>query len=90
MKGPGAELFAVGSNGGRVVCLRSGDNGDTWEDFAVSEGTYNVYSLGGSRTLADDGAILGTFTEQRGSNADTARESRVHFFRIPTRAGATR
>lgn len=90
VKGRGAELFAVGAHGGRIVCLRSPDNGETWEDFAVSEETFNVYSLGGSRTLTDDGAIIGTFTDQSGSNADTTRESKVYFLRIQTGTGATR
>ena len=50
-----------------------------------SEDTYNVYSLGGFREVSKDGYILGTFTDQSGSNASTVPKSKVYFIRIPTR-----
>lgn len=69
---------------GHLVCLVSRDQGATWEDFAKSEEKFNPYSIGGCRTLGSDGALLGSFTDQRGVGIDD-RSSRVYFFRIDTR-----
>jgi len=81
-KGEGHDLYAVGSSGGQLVCLRSKDAGATWADYAASENRYNVYSVGGCRSVTRDGYIIGTFTDQAGSNADTEPVSKVYFVRI--------
>jgi hypothetical protein len=76
-------LFATGSHAGKVTCLRSGDNGATWHDHAQSEKAYNVYAFGGCRAVTRDGYILGTFTDQAGSNTSEERSSKLYFVRIP-------
>ena len=76
-------LFLVSSKDGHVVALRSDDNGATWHDHARSEETFNVYSIGGARRTTGDGYVIGTFTDQDGSNMSTDRSSRVIFFRLP-------
>ncbi len=80
----GSPLYALGSNGDRVGCLVSHDNGQSWHDFARSEETFKIiYSLGGARELISrDGHIMGTFTDQHGSNLTPDRESKVYFFKI--------
>ena len=77
---PEAPLYYVSSAGGRLGCLASDDNGETWYDYAVSEESWNPYSIGGARELTADGAIVGTFTDFR--LADGRDVSQVHFFRI--------
>ena len=83
---PEAPLYYVSSAGGRLGCLASDDNGETWYDYAVSEESWNPYSIGGARELTADGAIIGTFTDfQATEDRDL---SQVHFFRI--QAGLSR
>ena len=65
-----------------LVLRRSLDNGETWLDFAASKETFNIYSLGGCREVTEDGDIIGSFTDQQGSNLATARGSSVYFFKI--------
>ena len=77
---PEAPLYYVSSAGGRLGCLASDDNGVTWYDYAVSEESWNPYSIGGARELTADGAIVGTFTDFR--LEDGRDVSQVHFFRI--------
>lgn len=77
---PEAPLYYVSSAGGRLGCLASDDNGETWYDYAVSEESFNPYSIGGARELTADGAIIGTFTDYR--TAEGRDVSQVHFFRI--------
>ena len=77
---PEAPLYYVSSAGGRLGCLASDDNGETWYDYAVSDQSWNPYSIGGARELTADGAIVGTFTDFR--LADGRDVSQVHFFRI--------
>ena len=83
---PEAPLYYVSSAGGRLGCLASDDNGGTWYDYAVSEESFNPYSIGGARELTADGAIVGTFTDYR--TAEGRDLSQVHFFRI--QAGLSR
>ena len=52
---PEAPLYYVSSAGGRLGCLASDDNGETWYDYALSEESFNPYSIGGSRELTADG-----------------------------------
>ena len=78
----GSPLYCLMQDEGHVACLASRDNGETWHDFAKSEEAFHVYSLGGCRRLSADGHILGTFTDQHGSNQTTGRESKVYFFKI--------
>ena len=77
---PEAPLYYVSRAGGRLGCLASDDNGESWYDYAVSEESFNAYSIGGARELTADGAIVGTFTDFR--LADGRDVSQVHFFRI--------
>ena len=77
---PEAPLYYVSRAGGRLGCLASDDNGETWYDYAVSEESWNPYSIGGARELTADGAIVGTFTDFR--LEDGRDVSQVHFFRI--------
>ena len=75
-------LYCLMQDNGHVACLVSYDNGETWHDFAKSEETFSIYSLGGCREISDDGYILGTFTDQHGSNLAPDRKSKVYFFKI--------
>jgi hypothetical protein len=70
-------LYCVSTSGGRIACLASDDNGDTWYDYAVSERPFVAYAIGGCRELTADGYLIGSFTE-----SGTAQ---VHFLTI--RAG---
>ena len=56
-------------------------------DYARSEQQYHVYSLGGCRRVTPDGYIIGSFTDQSGSNNALARTSKVYFFKL--RLGGT-
>ena len=78
----GTPLYCIGEHEGHVVCLVSRDNGETWHDYAKSEKTFNVYSLGGCRRITDDGYIIGSFTDQNGSSLTLERKSRVYFLKI--------
>lgn len=82
----GSPLYCVGHDGGRVACLVSRDNGRTWQDFARSAEAFRLYAVGGCRELTAAGEIIGTFTDQAGSNRTTDRTSKVYFFRIPPAA----
>jgi hypothetical protein len=81
---PGKPLYCVGQHQGHLVCLVSRDNGASWHDYAQSDETFNVYSLGGCRALTSDGHIIGSFTDQGGSNLIPGQESKVHFFKLKT------
>ncbi len=83
---PEAPLYYVSSAGGRLGCLASDDNGETWYDYALSAERFNPYSIGGARELTADGAIVGTFTDFRLTEGHD--RSQVHFFRI--QAGLSR
>ena len=83
---PEAPLYYVSSAGGRLGCLASDDNGETWYDYALSKESFNPYSIGGTRELTAAGAIVGTFTDFR--LAEGRDLSQVHFFRI--QAGLSR
>ena len=83
---PEAPLYYVSSAGGHLGCLASDDNGETWYDYALSEESFNPYSIGGTRELTTDGAIVGTFTDFR--VAEGRDLSQAHFFRI--QAGLSR
>jgi hypothetical protein len=80
---PDSPLYCIGHDGGRVTCLVSRDNGQSWHDHARSEQSFdNLYALGGCRELSDDGWILGTFTDTVGKNLTTDRTSKVWFLKI--------
>ncbi len=74
-------IYFVGNDAGHVACLRSRDNGETWEDYARSDDAYGLYAIGGFRQTVD-GAIIGTFTDQRQGNDELDFLSDVYFFRI--------
>ena len=84
---PNAPLYCVMSEEGRLVCLASDDNGETWYDYAVHEFRFNPYSFGGARELTADGQIVGAVTDFRVTSEDVD-ESQVHFIRI--QAGLSR
>ena len=85
---PGCPLHCLGNYEGHLVCLVSHDNGRTWRDYAQSEQTFRIYSLGGCRRITDDGHIIGSFTDQGGSNLTTECKSKVYFFKIRTSSAA--
>ena len=78
----GSALYVLLPDEDHVACLVSHDNGQSWRDFARSEETFHIYSLGGSREIGRDGQIMGTFTDQQGSNLTPDRKSKVYFFKI--------
>jgi hypothetical protein len=80
----GKPLYCIGSYENRVVCLVSYDDGDIWHDYARSDQTFNVYSLGGCRRITDDGYIIGSFTDARSATTTIAQDSRAYFLRIKT------
>ena len=76
-------LYCLGRDeAGHVACLSSDDNGETWQDYARSESTFNVYSLGGCRQITDDGFIVGSFTDTQGTDQTTEQKPKVYFFKI--------
>jgi hypothetical protein len=79
-------VYCVGSNHGRLGCIMTRDRGATWHDHARSDSAYNLYSIGGCRSLTAEGWLIGSFTDQHGSNQTDERHSRVYFFKIPTRS----
>ncbi len=81
-------LYCIGKDkDGHLVCLVSHDGGGSWHDHARSKRSFNAYSIGGCRHVTDDGYIIGSFTDQKGSTLTTQRSSKVYFFRIRTSAG---
>jgi len=80
---PDSPLYAVKQHAdGRLACLVTRDNGQTWRDFAMSADPYDVYALGGCREVTDDGFIIGSFT---GSKLGRGPKQ-IWFFMIPTQA----
>ncbi|MDP6118133.1 MAG: BNR-4 repeat-containing protein [Planctomycetota bacterium] len=68
---PDTPLYCIMASEGRIACLISRDNGDTWQDHALSSRRFvtapspsNPYAIGGCRELTADGAIIGTFTDR--------------------------
>lgn len=84
---PGSPLFCIAGDerGTRIVCLRSDDNGATWHDHAVSMPFRQTYAIGGCREVTPDGWIIGSFTDVGTTKKEGPFDSRVYFFRIPTR-----
>ena len=66
------------SDDARIAALISRDEGDTWEDLAMSDPVPGpIYSISGCREITDDGFVLGAFTLQKGDRGDP------HFFKVP-------
>jgi len=82
---PKAPLYCVMPWQGHVACLESTDNGASWHDYARSEGTYNPYSIGGSREISADGYIIGTFTDSIASPANLDPQCKVYLIKIKAR-----
>ncbi len=68
---PGSPLYCVLAQDGRVACLRSDDNGEGWQDHAISERRFathekmsNPYAIGGCREVTADGYVIGSFTDR--------------------------
>lgn len=82
---PGSTLYCVGreETEARLACLASDDNGRTWRDHALSEKVENPYAIGGARELAEDGSIIGSFTDQVASTTESGGGPKVYFFKIP-------
>ncbi len=81
----GKELFCVGANEGRLACLVSRDNGETWQDHAQTDRKFRLYSIGGCRWTTSDGYLIGSFTDTTGQEGILDRVAKVYFFRIPIR-----
>lgn len=79
---PEAALYCVSSKDQHLVALISRDNGSTWAPYARSEETFNEYSLGGFNSIVPGGWIIGTFTDQKGTNGAGELESKVYFYRL--------
>lgn len=80
--GKRGQLYCIGNDAGRIACLVSLDNGKTWQDHARSEQTFNVYAVGGFRSVTSDGYIIGTFTDFKDDKLKPAEHSQVYFFRF--------
>lgn len=76
------KITAMSSNAGHLVALQSQCNGQNWKDLATSTQPFNVYSLGGYRHYHQDRYIIGTFTDQVGSNQAGKTDFKVYFFKI--------
>jgi hypothetical protein len=68
---PGSPLYCVMAQEGRLACLASGDNGQTWNDYAMAEKahalndrSHNPYAIGGAREVTADGYIIGSLTDR--------------------------
>ena len=81
-------LFLVGNHSGHLACLVSDDAGQSWRDYARSEQSFGLYSIGGYRQVTADGAIIGSFTDQKPPDAVTDQKSTVNFFRIEANKAA--
>ena len=82
---PDAPLYCVSSHGGRIACLVSYDDGETWRDYAISAEIYRPYAIGGCRAVTADGYVIGTFVNQDGAASNSGDDYEVLFFKI--RAG---
>jgi DNA-binding beta-propeller fold protein YncE len=73
----------------RLACLASGDNGNTWREYAISNFAFKhrVYSIGAAREITDDGWIVGTFTDvvEGAKSFYEPNSGDVYFFRIKAR-----
>jgi hypothetical protein len=81
---PASPLYCVSSKDQYLVALISRDNGSTWAPFARTAQTFHEYSLGGCNTMAPGGWIIGSFTDQKGTNGPGELESKVYFYRLKT------
>lgn len=79
---PETQIYCVSSKDQHLVALISRDNGATWVPYARSEETFNEYALGGCNTMAPGGWIIGTFTDQKGTNGAGELDSKVYFYRL--------
>ncbi|MFC5650536.1 hypothetical protein ACFPYJ_15675 [Paenibacillus solisilvae] len=81
-------LYYVSKQGGRLACVASEDNGESWYDYAFSRemagDTHAIYAIGGFREITSDGYIIGTFTERCGDFRDIFGKTRVHFLKVKT------
>ena len=76
-----APLYCIGRFAGRIGCLASDDNGETWYDYAAADSTFNLYSIGGCRIITQDNYIIGSFTNYQVSG-EGEDQSQVYFLRI--------
>ncbi len=79
---PASPLYCVSSKDQHLVALISRDNGSTWAPFARTAETFHEYALGGCNTMAPGGWIIGSFTDQKGTNGPGELESKVYFYRL--------
>jgi hypothetical protein len=79
---PDAPLYCVSGAQGRIGCLVSRDSGQSWQDYALSEQMFALYSIGGCREPTRDGYVIGSFTDQARQGAEEEKHPRVYFFRI--------
>jgi hypothetical protein len=85
---PNAPLYCVMGSQGRLACLASDDNGQSWYDYAVSDTAYSLYAVGGCREVTEDGWIIGSFTDSREQPPQRVGQSHVYFFCV--RGGLSR
>ncbi len=79
---PTSPLYCVSSKDQHLVALISRDNGGAWAPYARTEEAYHEYSLGGCNTMAPGGWIIGSFTDQKGTNGAGEMGSKVYFYRL--------
>ena len=69
---PSGPIYFVGlSSSGVLSAIISHDNGSSWNDYASATtqsalGLSSIYSVGGCRTLAPDGKVIGSLSAMRG------------------------
>ena len=85
-KEPKSTIYAIShdANASRLACLASNDDGNSWNDFAVSRTLTSAYSIGGCREVTRNGYVIGSFTEQMPVTNIVSATSKVYFFKIRT------
>ena len=79
------EIFCVNkSTDNRIAVLKSEDNGLTWHDHALGPSS-DIYALGGSPQVTNDGYIIGSYTENPNSLYPA-----VKFFKVASLAEPSR
>lgn len=65
-------------------CLRSIDNGLTWDEYASDNEAVVQYALGGARALDEYGAVLGTYTALLGYGSGSPVRGSARFLKVST------
>ncbi|MSS71199.1 MAG: hypothetical protein EXS64_06900 [Candidatus Latescibacteria bacterium] len=83
---PGSPLYCILAQEGRIACLASDDNGETWYDYTISEKPLSPYAIGGCREVTAAGQVIGSFC---GPNPDAKGDAAPVYF-MKFQAGLTR